>query len=99
VAVIVKEGPDILISEDRRKGENIYGVPGGHPEAVRRDADDPYYGMRLALLAAGSNNDSKLVMLKSWRIFGPRLTSSSRQGVDFDVTYKLITAPSPLLSH
>ena len=26
-------GRDILISEDGRKGENIYGVPGGHLEA------------------------------------------------------------------
>src|SRR5262245_10363308 len=34
VAVIVKKGADILIGEDRRKGENIYGVPGGHLEAA-----------------------------------------------------------------
>ena len=31
--MVVREGPDILISVDRRKGENIYGVPGGHLEA------------------------------------------------------------------
>jgi ADP-ribose pyrophosphatase YjhB (NUDIX family) len=36
VAVIVEKGPDILIGEDRRKGANIYGVPGGHLEAGKR---------------------------------------------------------------
>src|SRR5262245_12811301 len=29
------------------------------------DADDTYYGMRLGLLAAGSNNDSRLVILNA----------------------------------
>jgi len=42
------------------------------------------YGIRQLLSAAGSNKDSRLVMLKSWRIFWPRLMRSSRQPADFD---------------
>src|SRR5262249_1713956 len=56
------------------------------------------YGMRELLSAIGSKRDSRLATLNNRRTVGPKLMRSRRQPADFDETYKLITAPNPILS-